>query len=125
MPYKAENWHALLHEQCYSTDRISDICPSAFNIKNEWKNIFSNIMLNKKDFHKSKESINLLPVNADQIVVSDKFKHNDEGFKYFIGYIKGETVKPLCIILPQMSGYVKYFENGDKNMSFFIKDDKV
>ena len=82
-------------------------------------------MLNKKDFHKSKESINLLPVNADQIVVSDKFKHNDEGFKYFIGYIKGETVKPLCIILPQMSGYVKYFENGDKNMSFFIKDDKV
>ena len=82
-------------------------------------------MLNKKNFHKSKESINLLPVNADQIVVSDKFKHNDEGFKYFIGYIKGETVKPLCIILPQMSGYVKYFENGDKNMSFFIKDDKV
>ena len=82
-------------------------------------------MLNKKDFHKSKESINLLPVNADQIVVSDKFKHNDEGFKYFIGYIKVETVKPLCIILPQMSGYVKYFENGDKNMSFFIKDDKV
>ena len=82
-------------------------------------------MLNKKDFHKSKESINLLPVNADQIVVSDKFKHNDEGFKYFIGYIKGETVKPLCIILPQMSGYVKCFENGDKNMSFFIKDDKV
>ena len=24
-----------------------------------------------------------------------------------------------------MSGYIKYFENGGKNMSFFIKDDKV
>ena len=24
-----------------------------------------------------------------------------------------------------MSGYIKYFENGSKNMSFFIKDDKV
>ena len=43
-------------------------------------------MLNKKEFHKSKESINFLLVNVDQIVVSDKFKHNYEGFKYFIGY---------------------------------------
>ena len=24
-----------------------------------------------------------------------------------------------------MSGYIKYFKNGDKNMSFFIKDDDV
>ena len=34
-------------------------------------------------------------------------------------------MKPLCIILPQMSGYIKYFENGGKNMSFLIKDDEV
>ena len=66
-----------------------------------------------------------MSVNVDQIVVSDKFKHNDEGFKHFIGYLEGEIVKPLCIILPQMSGYIKYFENGSKNMSFFIKDDEV
>ena len=64
-------------------------------------------------------------VNVDQIVVSDKFKHNNEGFKYFIGYQEGEIVKPLCIILPQMSGQIKYFENGGKNMSFLIKDDEV
>ena len=24
-----------------------------------------------------------------------------------------------------MSGYIKYFENGSKSMSFFIKDDEV
>ena len=86
---------------------------------------FNNIRLNKKEFHKSKEPIDLLSVNVDQIVVSDKFKHNNEGFKYFIGYQEGETVKPLCIILPQMSGYIKYFENGGKNMSFLIKNDEV
>ena len=86
---------------------------------------FNNIRLNKKEFHKSKEPIDLMSVNVDQIVVSDKFKHNNEGFKYFIGYQKGEIVKPLCIILPQMSGYIKYFENGSKNMSFLIKDHKV
>ena len=58
-------------------------------------------------------------------MVSDKFKHSDDGFKYFVGYKEGEIVKPLCIILPQMSGYIKYFENGGKNMSFVIKDDDV
>ena len=66
-----------------------------------------------------------MSVSVDQIVVCDKFKHSGEGFKYFVGYQKGEIVKPLCIILPQMSGYIKYFENGGKNMSFLIKDDEV
>ena len=62
-----------------------------------------------------------MSVTVDQIVVSDKFKHNKEGFKYFTGYQEGEIVKPLCIILPQMSKYIKYFENGGKNMSFSLK----
>ena len=84
---------------------------------------FDSIRLNKKEFHKSKQPIDLDLVNVDQIVASDKFKHSDNGFKYFIGYKEGEIVKPLCIILPQMSGYIKYFENGGKNMSFVIKGD--
>ena len=86
---------------------------------------FNNIRLNKKKIHTSKEPIGLMSVSVDQIVVSDKFKHSDEGFKYFIGYQEGEIVKLLCIILPQMSGYIKYFENGSKNMYFLTKDDKV
>ena len=81
--------------------------------------------LNKKEFHKSKELIDLLSVYLDQIVVSYRFKHNDEGFKHFIGCREGEIVKPLCIILPQMSGYIKYLEKGSKDMSFLIKNDEV
>ena len=86
---------------------------------------FNNIKVNKKEFHKSKQAIDLDSVIVDQIVVSDKFEHSEEGYKYFIGYQEVEIVKPLCIILPQMSGYIKYFENGGKNMSFLIKDDEV
>ena len=67
-----------------------------------------------------------MSVNIDQIIVSDKFKHSEEGY---IGYKENEIVKLLCIILPQMSGYIKYFKNkgknNGKNMSFLIKDDKV
>ena len=53
---------------------------------------FNDIILNKKEFHKSKEPIDLFSVNVDQIVVSDKFKHNSKVFKHFIGNQKGETV---------------------------------
>ena len=73
----------------------------------------------------SKKAIDLMSVNIDQIVISDKFNHNNNGFKHFVGYQEGEIVKPLCIILPQMSGYIKYFEYGSPNMSFLIKDDEV
>ena len=85
---------------------------------------FNNIRLNKKEFYKSKKPIDLMSIIVDQIVVFDKFKHNED-FKYFIGYLEGGIVKPLCIILPQTSGYIKYFENGGKNMSFLIKNDEV
>ena len=44
---------------------------------------------------------------------------------YFTGYKEGEIVKLLCIVLPQMSGYTKHFENNGKNMSFMVKDDDV
>ena len=86
---------------------------------------FNNIRLNKKEFHKSKQPIDLKAVKVDQVFVSDRFEHIDDGFKYFIGYQGGEIVQPLCIILPQMSGYIKYFENGGKNISFMIKDVNV
>ena len=74
--------------------------------------------VNKKEFHKSKQATDLMSVNLEQIVISDKFKHSDERFKYFIGYEEGEIVKPLYIILPQMGRYIKNFENGGKNVTF-------
>ena len=85
---------------------------------------FDNIKIYKKN-NKSKQPINLDLLNIEQIVISDKFKHNDDGFEYFIGDKEDEIVKPLCIVLPQMSRYIKYFENGGKYMSFVIKYDDV
>ena len=86
---------------------------------------FSNTKINKKEFHKSKQVIDLDSVATDKIVVSDKFKHSEEGYKYFIGYKEDEIIMPLRIILPQMDGYIKYFENSGKNTSFFIKNDEL
>ena len=83
---------------------------------------FNNIRVNKKEFYMSKKPIDLMSVNVNQIVVSDKFKYNKDGFKYFIGYQKSDIFKPLCIILPQTRGYIKY---RGMNMSFWIKNDEV
>ena len=49
-----------------------------------------------------------MSVNVNQIVMSDKFKHNNKGFKYFIDYQEDENVKLLCIILPQIYPKRKY-----------------
>ena len=53
---------------------------------------FNDIILNKKEFHKSKKPIDLFSVNVNQIVVSDKFKHNKNVFKHFISYQEGKIV---------------------------------
>ena len=86
---------------------------------------FNKIRINKKEFHKSRQAIDLDSITTDKIVVSHKFKHSEEGCKYFIGSQEDEIVKPFCIILPQMNGYIKYFDNGGKNMSLLIKNNEV
>ena len=82
--------------------------------------------MNKKDFHASKKAIPFNSVNKNNIVISQRVKHNDDSYRYFIGYAHDDgVIRPLCVILPQMSGCIKYFENGGKNMSFKIEEESV
>ena len=62
-------------------------------------------------------------VDLSKIVVSNRLKISDTKYKYFCGYLNNDVIQPLYIILPQMSGYIKYFDDGRKNMSF-VTDDK-
>ena len=66
-------------------------------------------------------------VDLSKIVVSSRWKLNDTTYKYFCGYLNlnNDVIKPLCVILPQMSGHIKYFNNGGKNMSFITDDKEV
>ena len=78
-----------------------------------------------KKFYSSKEAILLDSVDLSKIVVSSRWKRNDTTYKYFCGYLYNDVIKPLCVILPQMNGYIKYFDNGGKNMSFVTDDKEV
>ena len=73
--------------------------------------------LKKKEFHRSKQQVYLNQVEISKIVISDEFKL-DDGVNNFIRYKNDETDKLLCIILPQMSGFIKYFENSTKHVIF-------
>ena len=85
--------------------------------------VFNDVEMSKKGFY---DAIPLNLVDINNIVFSNKVKNNNETSKYFIGYLHNiDQIGPLRIILPQMSGYIKYFENDEKNMSFKIEDDDV
>ena len=74
---------------------------------------FGDIVVNKKEVHASNQTTDLNLVDSDEIVVSDKFKHSDNGSTYFIGYLDDDDddiIRPLCIILPQMSRYIMMVE---------------
>ena len=64
-------------------------------------------------------------IDLSKIVVSSRWKLNDETYKCFCGYLNNDFIKPLCVILPQMNGYIKYFNDGGKNMSFVADNEKV
>ena len=86
---------------------------------------FNDVEVNKKDFYDTKKATPLNLVDVVNIIVSNKVKNNETS-KYFIGYLDDiDVVVLLCVILPQMSGYIKYFENGGKNISFKIEDNEV
>ena len=77
-------------------------------------------------FYATKKVFPLNLADINNIVISNRVKNNNDTCKYFIGYkFDIDVIKPLCISLPPMSGYIKYFENGGKNMSFEIEDEAV
>ena len=87
--------------------------------------VFNDTDVNKKDFYASKKAITLNLVNVNNLIISKRVKNNNDTSKYFIGYNYEDKIRPLYIVLPQISGDIKYFDNGSKNMSFKIGDEDI
>ena len=85
---------------------------------------FGDKAVDKKEFYSSKQAISL-DVDLDKIVVSNKWKINETTYKYLCGYLNNDVIQPLCVILPQLHGYIKYFDDGGKNMIFVTDNEKV
>ena len=80
----------------------------------------------KEKFYAAKRPIKIWDANVDNIVISKLVKTKSKS-KYLIRYLN-ETIRPLVLIMPKMSGYVKSFkvkEGNNKLMSFRIDDEKL
>ena len=76
-------------------------------------------------FYKNKKLFNIHNIDVNKILVSkEELYGTKNSFKYFIGYNDDDTIRPLCIKLPQMIGYVKNFDNN-KTMSLKVNDNKL
>ena len=64
-------------------------------------------------------------IDVNKILVSKKESNGTKNsLKYFIGYNDDDVIRPLCILLPGMIGYVKHFDSN-KTMSFKVTDNKL
>ena len=78
---------------------------------------FGNIEIEKNKFYQNK-TIFLGDVNIE-VLVSEKISFGEKNYKYFIGYLhNGNKVKPLNIMLPKTSAYVKSYDGQIKWMYF-------
>ena len=87
---------------------------------------FRETKIAQEKFHATKKPIKIWDVNIDNIVNS-KLIETKTKFKDLIGY-SDKAIRPLVLIIPKMSGYVKTFKLEDKNsklMSFHIDDEKL
>ena len=81
------------------------------------------ILSKKPAFTKEKKLKKIDVINVNNILVSKKEPYGTRNsFKYFIGY--NDIIRPLCIRLPQMTGYNRNF-NENSTMSFRVEDKQL
>ena len=69
---------------------------------------FGDKKINKSNFYKNKKLFKTEDIDVDKILVSKKESHSTKNlYKYFLGYNDDDVIRPLCIKLPKMIGYVK------------------
>ena len=70
--------------------------------------------INKSNFYKNKNIFNIYDIEVDKTLISKKEPYGKKIlFKYFFGYNDDDDViRPLCVKLPQMIGYVKHFDSN-------------
>ena len=86
---------------------------------------FDDKNINKSNFCKNKILFNLNDTDVNKILVSKQESYGTKNsLKYSIGHNDGDFIRPLCIKLPQMIGYVKHFDSN-KTMSFKVNGNKL
>ena len=69
---------------------------------------FDEKRINESNFYKNKKLFKIDDIDVNKIVFPKKESYcTKKSFKYFIEYNDNDDIRPLCIKLPQIIGYVK------------------
>ena len=79
---------------------------------------FEDKKINKKDFYNNKKQFDIKEIDTNKILISKPESYDKNNMrKYIIGY-NDNTIIPLQLFLPKMTGYLNIFEDGTRKMSF-------
>ena len=79
--------------------------------------------INKKYFYNNKKQFNIEDIDINKILISKPETYENNMRKYIIGY-NDNTISPLQLFLPKMTGYSNIFKDGTRKMSFFINNNE-
>ena len=76
---------------------------------------------------KNKQIFNIDDIDVNKILVFEKEPYGkNNSFIYFIGYIDNDVIRPLCLKLSKMTGYINEFnENKITIMSLRVNDEQL
>ena len=96
------------------------------NIRKGEKSInFNDKKIRNNIFYKNKKIRSISDIDANNILISKKEQYGTKKlFKYFIGYNDNDNIRPLCIKLPQMTGYAQKIDDN-VTMSFIVKEKSI
>ena len=79
--------------------------------------------INKKDFYNNKKQFNIKDIDTNKILISKLESYDKKNLKkYIIGY-NDNTIRPLQLFLPKMTGCLNIFEDGNRKMSFLADNE--
>ena len=82
--------------------------------------------MKKNKLYRNKTPNFLKDLEIEKLLVSNKISFGEKNYKYFLGYLYDNyKVKPLHIMLPKTSAYVKNYDGQTKWMYFLIEDDDL
>ena len=85
---------------------------------------FGDKIINKKDFYNNKKQFNIKDIDINKILISKPESYNKNNIrKHIIGY-NDNTIIPLQLFLPKMTGYLNIFEDGTRKMSFLTANNE-
>ena len=84
---------------------------------------FNDRKTKKTEFYKNKKIFNIDDIDVNKILVSKKEQYGkNNSFIYFIEYNNNDVIRPLCLKLSKMTGYINKFDENKIIMSLTVKD---